>query len=90
MQDEDRDKNLIWEVKFGQVSVSEHPRHLEPDDMYSPLFPHESRIRNLTYSTEIFADVTFSKKEMDDIYVENPDTQEREKKVKNVLKEITK
>ena len=90
MVDEDRDKNLIWEVKFGQVSVSEHPRHLEPDDLYSPLFPHESRIRNLTYSTEIFADVTFSKKEMDDIYVENPDTQEREKKVKNVISESTK
>ena len=81
---------MIWEVRFGQVSVSEHPRHLEPDDQYSPLFPHESRIRNLTYSTEIFADVTFSKKEMDDIYIENPDTQEREKRVKAVLREETK
>jgi len=46
------------------------------------MFPHESRIRNLTYSTEVYADVIFSLKEMDDFYEENPQTQQREKKVK--------
>ena len=33
---------------------------LETDGKYCPMFPHESRIRNLTYSTEIFADIEFS------------------------------
>lgn len=82
-------KNLVWEFKFGQVSVSEHPRHLE-DGKYDPLFPHESRIRNLTYSTELFADLTVSKKELEDYYIENPATGQREKKVKQVLKEFQK
>lgn len=83
-------KNLVWEVKFGQVSVSEHPRILEQDNKYGAMFPHESRIRNLTYSTELYADITFSQKEMDDYYVENPQTQQREKKVKNTIKEYKK
>ena len=83
-------KNLIWEIKFGQVSVSEHPRQLEPDGHYEPMFPHESRIRNLTYSTELYADISFSQKEMDDYYEENPVTQQREKKVKQVIKEYKK
>ena len=64
-------KNLVWEVKFGQVSVSEHPRILEQDNRYGAMFPHESRIRNLTYSTELYADITFAQKEMDDYYIEN-------------------
>ena len=64
-------QNQVWEFKFGQVSVSEHPRHLE-DGKYDPLFPHESRIRNLTYSTELFADLTVQKKELEDFYIENP------------------
>jgi len=70
--------------------VSEHPRHLEIDDNYTSVFPHEARLRNLTYHTEIFADITLAKKEMDDVYEENPITHEREKKVKQVLKEIVK
>ena len=44
------------------MSVSEHPRPLESDDSMTPLFPHDARIRNLTYSTEIFADIHLSKK----------------------------
>jgi len=63
---------------------------LELDNRYFPMFPHESRIRNLTYSTELYADITFSQKEMDDYYEENPQTQVREKKVKSVLKEYKK
>jgi len=83
---EDAGKNLVWEVKFGQVSVSEHPRHLETDDTHTPMFPHESRLRNLTYSTELFADITFAKKELDDVYEDDPETQERVKRVRQVIK----
>ena len=68
-------KNLVWEVKFGQVSVSEHPRMHEPGtNTIEPMFPHESRIRNLTYATELYADITFSKKELEDYYEDNPVT----------------
>jgi DNA-directed RNA polymerase II subunit RPB2 len=63
---------------------------LETDGKYCPMFPHESRIRNLTYSTEIFADIEFSQKELDDQYEENPVTQQREKKVKAILKSYKK
>lgn len=60
------------------------------DGRYEPMFPHESRIRNLTYATELYADITFSNKEMDDYYEDNPTTGIREKKVKRVIKEIKK
>lgn len=63
---------------------------LETDGKYCPMFPHESRIRNLTYSTEIFADIEFAQKELDDQYEENPVTQQREKKVKAILKSYKK
>lgn len=80
--------NQIWEVKFGQVSVSEFPRlHERSNNDYEMMFPHESRIRNLTYSTEIFSDITFSNKEMDTVYEDDNTTNQREKKVKKVLKE---
>jgi DNA-directed RNA polymerase II subunit RPB2 len=51
------------------------------------MFPHESRIRNLTYSTDLYADITISKKEVSDDYVENSETQKRERKVKAVIME---
>lgn len=36
----------------------------EEDDKYVSVFPHEARMRNLTYATELFADVHMSKKEL--------------------------
>ncbi len=83
-------QNLVWDIKFGQISISEHPRHLESDDNYTPLFPHDARLRNLTYSTEVFADITFSKKELDDVFILNEVSGEREKKVKRIITETTK
>jgi DNA-directed RNA polymerase beta subunit len=46
------------------------------------MFPHESRLRNLTYSTELYTDIVFRKKQIEDEYVENQETQQRERKVK--------
>ena len=81
-------ENEIWEVKFGQVSVSDVPRlHERSNNDYEMMFPHESRIRNLTYSTEIFADIVFSHKELDTVYQDNPHTGQREKKVKRIIRE---
>lgn len=50
-----------------------------------PIFPHEARMRNLTYSTEIYADVKFSKKELEDYFYDCPQTGQRKRKVKNVI-----
>ena len=35
---------------------------MESDDRMCPVFPHEARMRNLTYATELYADVKFSKR----------------------------
>ena len=51
------DKTIVYEAKFAQVHVNECPRIQEVDDRYVPVFPHEARMRNLTYSTEIFCDL---------------------------------
>ena len=64
----DSDKNIVYEVKFTQISVNAAPRIMEADDRMMPIFPHEARMRNLTYATEVYADFKFSKKELDDYY----------------------
>lgn len=61
------------------------PRIMESDDRMMPIFPHEARMRNLTYSTELYADVNFSKKELDDYYFDCPTTGQRKRKVKNTI-----
>lgn len=53
----DTDKLIVWEVKFGQASVNSSPRITEEDEKYGAVFPHEARMRNLTYATELFVDI---------------------------------
>lgn len=67
------------------MHVNAAPRILEADDRMMPIFPHEARMRNLTYSTEIYADVKFSKKELEDYFYDCPQTGQRKRKVKNVI-----
>ena len=61
----DTDKLIVWEVKFGQASVSSSPHITEEDDKHGAVFPHEARMRNLTYATELFVDIVLTKKELD-------------------------
>lgn len=61
----DSDKMIVWEVKFGQVSINSSPRITEADEKFGAIFPHEARMRNLTYATELFVDIALSKKELD-------------------------
>ena len=68
----DSSRSIVYEVKFTQVHVNAAPRIVEIDDRMLPVFPHEARMRNLTYSTEIYADVKFSKKELDDFFYDCP------------------
>jgi DNA-directed RNA polymerase II subunit RPB2 len=81
----DSDKNIVYEVKFSQVHVNASPRIMESDDHMAPVFPHEARMRNLTYATELYADFQFSKKELYDFYEDCPETGQRKRKVKNTI-----
>jgi DNA-directed RNA polymerase II subunit RPB2 len=61
----DTDKLIVWEVKFGQASVNSTPRITEEDEKYGAVYPHEARMRNLTYATELFVDIALCKKELE-------------------------
>ncbi len=41
--------------------MNSFPRIQEADECYKPIYPHEARLRNLTYSTEIYVDVQMRK-----------------------------
>ena len=85
---QDTDKLIVWEIKFGQASVNQSPRITEEDDKYGAIYPHEARMRNLTYATELFVDITLSKKELDrHEYELDQKTGLRKRKVKQVLAE---
>jgi len=55
------EENIYYDIQFGQVSVNSYPRVQEADESYKAVFPHEARLRNLTYSTEIYVDVKVTK-----------------------------
>ncbi len=59
------DKTIVYEIKFGQASVNKNPRITEEDEKQVPIFPHEARMRNLTYATELYVDILLTKKELD-------------------------
>lgn len=44
-------------------------------------------MRNLSYATELFVDITLSKKELGDEYDTDPKTGQRKRKVKQVISE---
>ena len=58
------------------------PRIVEEDEKYVPIFPHEARMRNLTYATEVYVDINFSKTEMSDEYELDQKTGQRKRKIK--------
>ena len=47
----------VFEVKFGQVYLSK-PTTVEKDGTVTNMFPHEARLRNLTYSAPLYVDIT--------------------------------
>ena len=55
------DEEATYEVIFGNVAISSTPRYHEGDGSFHPLWPHEARIRSMTYQTEIFVDVELTK-----------------------------
>ncbi|KAH3996047.1 DNA-directed RNA polymerase subunit beta [Parastagonospora nodorum] len=57
--DEDSDPIIKrrYEIKFGRVYLA-RPTHTEGDGTTVALFPHEARLRNLTYSGAMLADIS--------------------------------
>lgn len=51
-------KDLKFEIILGQVKVNEKPRFKEYDEKYNVIFPNEARLRNLTYQTSVYVEVT--------------------------------
>merc|ERR1719183_2800040 len=49
----------VFEISFGQVYLSK-PTTVEKDGTVTNIFPHEARLRNLTYSAPLYVDVTMS------------------------------
>lgn len=67
--------------------MAQTPRIMEDDERYVPVFPHEARMRNLTYATEIYCDIKFSKKELDSVYEIDVESGQRKRRAKQVLQE---
>lgn len=49
----------VFEIKFGQVYLSK-PTTVEKDGTVTNIFPHEARLRNLTYAAPLYVDVTMN------------------------------
>lgn len=50
------DTTRRYEIQFGQIYLS-RPTMTEADGSVSPMFPHEARLRNLTYSAPLYIDM---------------------------------
>jgi len=53
------------QIKFGQVYVSK-PTVFEADGEQRELYPQEARLRNLTYHSQIFVDITVNQYELNE------------------------
>lgn len=49
----------VFEIHFGQVYLSK-PTTVEKDGTVTNMFPHEARLRNLTYSAPLYVDVAMN------------------------------
>jgi DNA-directed RNA polymerase II subunit RPB2 len=58
-EDQATDTKLVFEIHFGQVYLSK-PTTVEKDGTVTNMFPHEARLRNLTYSAPLYVDVDLS------------------------------
>ncbi|KAJ3191549.1 DNA-dependent RNA polymerase II [Irineochytrium annulatum] len=56
---EQNDVARQYTVQFGQIYVSK-PTFRESDGIPRPMFPHEARLRNLTYASPLYVDVTMA------------------------------
>ncbi|OQR95634.1 DNA-directed RNA polymerase II [Thraustotheca clavata] len=69
--------DTIYQISFNQIYLSK-PQTTESDGSTSLLFPHEARLRNLTYAAPLYVDVTCEKYQAGTVPVEEQDPYERE------------
>jgi DNA-directed RNA polymerase II subunit RPB2 len=53
------EQKAVFSISFGQVYLSK-PTNVEKDGTVTNMFPHEARLRNLTYSAPLYVDVTLN------------------------------
>ncbi len=62
----------VFKIKFGQVYLSK-PTTVEKDGTVTNMFPHEARLRNLTYAAPLYVDVVMNEYRVArDVNVGNP------------------
>jgi len=62
----------VFEIHFGQVYLSK-PTTVEKDGTVTNIFPHEARLRNMTYSAPLYVDVQLNQYQVSsDINVQDP------------------
>ncbi|KAK6204900.1 DNA-directed RNA polymerase II subunit RPB2 [Scheffersomyces amazonensis] len=54
---DDDHENRRYEITFGKIYISK-PTQTEGDGTTHPMFPQEARLRNLTYSSPLYVDMT--------------------------------
>ena len=62
---EDQYENKRFEILFGKIYISK-PTQTEGDGTTHPMFPQEARLRNLTYSSPLYVEMTKKKFISDD------------------------
>lgn len=71
-KDQEKDTKLVFEIHFGQIYLSK-PTSVEKDGTVTNMFPHEARLRNLTYSAPLYVDVQLNQYQVSrDLNVNDP------------------
>ena len=52
-----QEQKHVFSIEFGQVYLSK-PTNVEKDGTVTNMFPHEARLRNMTYCAPLYVDVT--------------------------------
>ena len=73
--------NIKYELHLGKIATSKQPCIMESDEQTRPIGPMEARLRNLTYETDIYINITkhskkFIKEQDKEEEFEDPETSE--------------
>ncbi|RHY46931.1 hypothetical protein DYB30_013997, partial [Aphanomyces astaci] len=86
-QKTNRVTDTIYQIQFGQIYLSKCTM-TESDGSTSVMFPHEARLRNLTYSAPLYVDVTCQKYQAGTVPIEEQDPYEEETTAKEFIGSI--
>ncbi|RHY28751.1 hypothetical protein DYB32_005736 [Aphanomyces invadans] len=86
-QKSNRVTDTIYQIQFGQIYLSKCTM-TESDGSTSVMFPHEARLRNLTYSAPLYVDVTCQKFQAGTVPIEEQEPYEEETTAKEFIGSI--